>query len=104
MNLRLLCANLLLASPALAGDAITYVGEITGVVCSACKEHVTESLMKVHGVQTVEINPTNVPEIRHITIKAEKENLSATDVNNALAAAHGDTYKVTKLDKKAQAK
>ena len=104
MTLRrfVLALALLTSLPALAGDAITYVGEITGVVCSACKEHVTESLMKVDGVKTVEINPTNVPEIRHITIKAAKENFSASDANNALATAHGDTYKVTKLEKKAR--
>jgi copper chaperone CopZ len=88
------------AAPLFAADPVTYVGEITGVVCGACKEHVTEALMKVDGVKSVEIDPTNVPEIRHITVKATKENFSASDANNALAAAHGETYKVTKLAKK----
>ena len=105
MNLRrllLALALILTAAPAFlfAGEPATYEGEIKGVVCAACKEHVTESLLKVDGVKTVEIAPTNVPEIRHITIKAAKENFSASDANNALATAHGDTYKVTKLEKK----
>lgn len=100
MKLRSVFASLLLAVPAFAGDALTYEGEITGVVCPACKEHVTEALMKVQGVKSVDIAPTNVPEIRHLVIKAEKENFSATDVNNVLASAHGDSYKVTRLEKK----
>lgn len=83
-----------------AGDAVKYEGEITGIVCGACKEHVTEALMKVHGVKTVEIAPTNLPEIRHITITASKPDFSASDANNALSQAHGDTYKVTRLEKK----
>lgn len=92
---------LILASSAslFAGD-FTYEGQITGVVCGACKEHVTEALMKVDGIKSIEIAPTNVPEIRHITIKASKDNFSASDANNALAAAKGENYKVTKLDKK----
>lgn len=83
-----------------AGDVQKYEGEITGVVCPACQEHVTEALMKVDGVKAVEIAPTNVPTIRHIVISTAKEGFSAADANNALAAAHGETYKVTKLDKK----
>ena len=83
-----------------AGDVQKYEGEITGVVCPACQEHVTEALMKVDGVKSVEIAPTNVPTIRHIVITAAKEGFSAADANNALATAHGETYKVTKLDKK----
>jgi copper chaperone CopZ len=97
--LRALALSLVSGVTVFAGD-ITYEGQITGVVCGACKEHVTEALMKVDGIKSVEIAPTNVPEIRHITIKGSKENFSATDANNALAAAHGENYKVTKLDKK----
>ena len=96
---RTLAIVLATSAAAIAGD-ITYEGQITGVVCGACKDHVTEALMKVDGIKSVEIAPTNVPEIRHITIKGTKENFSASDANNALAAAHGENYKVTKLDKK----
>lgn len=83
-----------------AGEPVKYEGEITGIVCGACKEHVTEALMKVNGVKSVEIAPTNVPEIRHIIITAAKPEFSASDANNALASAHGDNYKVTRLEKK----
>ncbi len=101
MTLRAFLCSLVLAitGAAIAGDS-TYVGEITGVVCPACKEHVTTALMKVEGIKSIEIDPTNVPEIRHLTIKASKENFSASEANNALTAAHGDSYKVTKLEKK----
>lgn len=97
-----LCVLLLfsLCVSVIAGEPLKYEGEITGVVCGACKEHVTTTLMKIDGVKAVEIAPTNLPEIRHLTIKATKPDFSAADANNALATAHGETYKVTKLEKK----
>lgn len=85
---------------AVAGEPQKFEGEITGVVCPACQEHVTTALLKVDGIKNVEIAPTNVPEVRHITITTTKGTYSAAEANNVLAAAHGDSYKVTKLDKK----
>ncbi len=83
----------------LAADPVKFEGEITGVVCGACKDHVTSALMKVTGVKSVEIAPTNKPEIRHIIITAAKPEFSASDANKALAAEHGDNYKITRLAK-----
>ena len=83
----------------LAAEPVKFEGEITGVVCGACKDHVTSALMKVSGVKSVEIAPTNKPEIRHIIITAAKTEFSAADANKALAAEHGDNYKITRLAK-----
>ena len=99
MNLTRCCLALIaIATFSLAGEAKKLEGEITGVVCSACQEHVTTALMKVDGVTAVEIKPTNNPEVRHIAITTSKPAFSATDANNALAAANATTYKVTKLE------
>lgn len=71
-----------------------------GVVCGACKDHVVTSLAKLKGVKDIEISPTNLPEIRMLTIKAETAALTADEVNKLLTADHGDSYKVTMLAKK----
>ncbi len=94
----ILCA-LVLAPAVLAGDA-KFEGEITGLVCASCQEHVTGVLMKIDGVKNVEIVATNKPEIRHIIITSSKEAFTAEDANKALLAAHADSYKVTRLEKK----
>jgi copper chaperone CopZ len=96
----LLLALGLIAVSALADDAKQLQGEITGVVCAACQEHVTTALMKVEGIKNVEFKPTNNPEIRHIAITTTKPDFSASDANNALAAAKATNFKVTKLEAK----
>ena len=95
-----LSAALLLSIQAYAGDVVTFQGQITGVVCAACKDHVVSSLAKLKGVKDIEISPTNMPEIRVLTIKAETAALSAEDLNKLLTADHGESYKVTTLAKK----
>lgn len=97
----LVAASALLVSlPVLAGDTATFQGQITGVVCSACKDHVVTSLAKIKGVKDIEILPTNLPEVRMLMIKADTATLTAEEVNKLLAADHGGSYQVTKLEKK----
>jgi copper chaperone CopZ len=97
---RLLITFAALTTFTFAVDAKKLEGEITGVVCAACQEHVTTALMKVEGVKSVEFKPTNDPEVRHITLTTTNVTFSASDANNALAAAKATTYKVTKLEAK----
>jgi len=99
-SLPCLAAALLLSLQAFAGDVATFQGQITGVVCAACKEHVVSSLAKLKGVKDIEIAPTNVPEIRMLILKVETAALTADEVNKLLTADHGDSYKVTTLAKK----
>lgn len=95
-----LASTLLLSIQAMAGDVATFQGQITGVVCAACKDHVVSSLAKLKGVKDIEIAPTNVPEIRMLILKVETAALTADDVNKLLAADYGESYKVTTLAKK----
>lgn len=95
-----LASTLLLSIQAMAGDVATFQGQITGVVCAACKDHVVSSLAKLKGVKDIEIAPTNVPEVRMLILKVETATLTADDVNKLLAADHGESYKVTTLAKK----
>ena len=95
-----LATALLLSLPAFAGDVATFQGQITGVSCGACKDHVVTSLAKLKGVKDIEILPTNLPEVRMLMIKADTAALTAEEVNKLLAADHGESYKVTKLEKK----
>lgn len=83
-----------------AGELSTYQGQITGVVCASCKDHVLSSLGKVKGVKDIQIQPTNLPEVRLLTIKSESEELTADELNKALSTAHGESYKVTQLARK----
>lgn len=95
-----LTTALLLSLQTMAGDVATFQGQITGVSCGACKDHVVTSLAKLKGVKDIEISPTNLPEVRMLTIKAETAALTADEVNKLLTADHGESYKVTKLEKK----
>jgi copper chaperone CopZ len=88
----------LVTAMALSGaEPRSYSGDITGVVCSACKDHVITTLMKLQGISLVEIIPGEKPESRKIIVKCDRDTLSATELSNALALAHGDSYKVTDL-------
>jgi copper chaperone CopZ len=95
-----LASALLLSIQAIAGDVATFQGQITGVVCGACKDHVVSSLAKLKGIKDIEISPTNLPDIRMLTLKVETAALTAEDVNKRLTADHGENYKVTTWVKK----
>jgi len=95
-----LASALLLSIQAMAGDVATFQGQITGVVCGACKDHVVSSLAKLNGIKDIEISPTNLPEIRMLTLKVETAALTAEDVNKLLTSDHGESYKVTTWVKK----
>ena len=67
-----LLAALIVATPfvAQAGDAKhTFSGEITGVVCSACKKDVQTALAKnLAGVLNVIVEPSGKPDVQKLTI------------------------------------
>ncbi len=85
-------------SAANADTASSYVGEISGLVCASCKAEVVAGLAKLPGVTSVEITPSNNPEIRRITINATREALTSEEVNQALDKVSKD-FKVSKLAK-----
>jgi len=97
----LLSALALLATPALrAGDAATYEGTITGVVCVACKQHVTEALTaKLDGITEVKITPGQKEGEQKITIVSKKDDVTKDSASQALSSI-GNDYKILSLEKK----
>jgi hypothetical protein len=85
----------------LAGDAKhTYTGDITGVVCAACKAHVSEALTtKLPGVEKIAITKGEKEGVNTITIVSKDANVT----KDTAMAALGDlaqNYQITSLSKK----
>jgi copper chaperone CopZ len=102
MKLRLLFSALLLTvgSTLHAGDDVTYEGTITGVVCVACKQHVTEVLTaKLDGITEVKITPGAKDGEQKITIVSKKNDVTKDSATQALGSLT-DSYKILSLDKK----
>jgi copper chaperone CopZ len=97
----LLSALALVATPALrAADASTYEGTITGVVCIACKQHVTEALTsKLEGITEVKITPSDKDGEQKITIVSKKGDLTKDSAVQALGKLSED-YQILSLAKK----
>ena len=99
-NLILAALTLLSVASLQAGDASTYEGTITGVVCVACKQHVTEALTaKLDGITEVKITPGTKEGEQKITIVSKKNDITKDSATQALGALT-DSYKILSLDKK----
>lgn len=90
--LSLLAAFLTL--PVLAGDKpVTYVAEMTGMVCAGCKDHVTAAFTKLEGVSKVEIVPGEKPGAQKVTVTSTAPTLTKEQAVAALGAS-SSTYLV----------
>ncbi|MBE7498627.1 MAG: hypothetical protein HS117_27120 [Verrucomicrobiaceae bacterium] len=90
-----------LAVSVMAGDPKhTFTGEITGVVCAACKAHVTSALTeKLPGVEKIDITRGDKEGVNRITIVSRQADVT----KDTAMAALGDlakTYQILSLDKK----
>ena len=105
MKKMLLLLSLCLSLPALVAAADekavhTYEGAISGVVCAACKEHVTAALSKkLPGFVSVEIKNTDNPDAKKLTIVAANPDVTKDSVTTALGS-YAKNYSVLSLDKK----
>ena len=98
----LLAAAALSLSPALltAGDTHTFEGAITGVVCVACKQHVTEALTtSLEGVTEIKITPSEKDGEQKITIVSKKADVTKETAVKALGKL-ADDYQILSLEKK----
>lgn len=79
--------------PLIAADSkpVTYVAEMTGMVCAGCKDHVTASFTKLEGVSKVEIVPGEKPGTQKITVMSSKDTLTKEQAVAALGAS-ASTY------------
>ena len=92
----------LLASTSFAGDekSTTYTGEITGVVCAACKAHVTAALTeKLPGIEKVDITKGDKEGVNKITIVAKQADVTKDTAMAALGTL-ATSYEITSLEKK----
>jgi copper chaperone CopZ len=90
-----LCSLSHAAEPAKATD---YTATLNGVVCSACKEHVTVALKKLPGVEAVSFAKGDKEGTATVTFNSSSPTLTKEDAIKAL----GDdarTYEVVSLDK-----
>jgi copper chaperone CopZ len=83
------------AEPAKATD---YTATVKGVVCSACKEHVTVALKKLPGVETVSFAKGDKADTAVVTFNSSAPALTREDAVKALGedAQH---YEVVTLEK-----
>ena len=78
----------------------TYEGAITGVVCSACKEHVTAALTKkLPGVVSVDVKAGASPDVKKLTIVSTDAGVTKETATAALGS-YAKNYTIESLAKK----
>ncbi len=84
----------LFATPVMAGDAaVSYIAEMTGMVCAGCKDHVTASFTKLDGVSKVQIVPGDKPGTQKVTVTSTSPTLTKEQAVAALGSS-ASTYVV----------
>ncbi|HBJ86022.1 MAG TPA: hypothetical protein DDZ88_19570 [Verrucomicrobiales bacterium] len=74
-----------------ADKPVTYVADMSGMVCAGCKDHVTASLTKLEGVSKVEIVVGDKPGTQKVTITSTSSALTKELAVAALGSA-ASTY------------
>lgn len=84
-----------------AAAEVTYTGEISGVVCASCKEHVTTILMKkLEGAVSVDVKPGDKPDgNQQLVIVAKNDKITKEKANEALGT-FAKNYEIVSLAKK----
>lgn len=78
--------------------ATDYTATINGVVCSACKAHVTAALKKLPGVENVSIARGDKEGTATVTFNSSSAALTRDDAVKALGE-DAKTYEVLSLEK-----
>ncbi|MFZ4765859.1 MAG: heavy-metal-associated domain-containing protein [Roseimicrobium sp.] len=84
-----------------AGDATQatgYTATVTGVVCSACKMHVTAAFKKLPGVENVNFAKGDAEGTAKVTFNSSAPTLTKEDAVKALGV-DAKTYNVVSLEK-----
>lgn len=101
MRLLLIALSFSLLSFAQAADpaqATDYKATVSGVVCSACKAHVTEALKKLPGVETVSFAKGDKAGTATVTFNSTAPSLTKEDAVKALGE-DAKSYEVVSLEK-----
>lgn len=101
---KLFLALTLLVSAALhAADdkkTVTYEGEITGVVCSSCKAHITASLtQKLADVVSVDVKAGDTPDTQKLIVVSHSDSITKESATEALGS-YAKNYQILSLAKK----
>lgn len=98
----LLTLSLLATAGLHAADnkAITYEGEITGVVCASCKSHITAALtQKLTDVVSVNVKKGDTPDTQKLIVVANNPDITKESATEALGT-YAKNYQILKLEKK----
>ena len=94
------CLGLLSAASSADEKPHTYEGAITGVVCAACKEHITVALTKkLPGVVSVGVKATDSPDSKILTIVSTDPGVTKESANAALGS-YAKNYQILSLARK----
>lgn len=80
------------------GKPTTYTAEVTGVVCAACKMHVTAIFKKLPGVDKVEFAKGGKEGTQKVTFASTAAGLTREDAIKVLGSASNE-YSILSLDK-----
>ncbi len=75
-----------------------YTAEVTGVVCAACKAHITEAFKKLPGVDKVEFAKGEKEGTQKVSFASSATSLSKEDAVKALGEAAKE-YSILSLNK-----
>jgi hypothetical protein len=99
-SITLFAALLLSVSAADDKAQFTYEGDITGVVCVSCKEHVTAALkQKLPGVVSVDVKNTDSPDSKKLIVVSTDANVTKDAAVKALGS-YAKNYNILSLAKK----
>ena len=85
--LTLFCAITAFFNIVLAADLpkqVTYQGDVAGVMCVACSDHVKTALLKLPGVEKVSVLPGDKPGLNKLIIVAHSSSITQASANDAL--------------------
>ncbi len=82
----LLVSLFFITSCGIAGEPVTflYQGEVAGVMCSACSNHVQTALAKIPGVKNVSVLPAKDGGLPRLEITATSASITREDCVKAL--------------------
>ena len=79
----------------------TFSGEITGVVCTACKNDVQTALAKnLTGVVNVTVEPSGKPDVQKLTIVSTSDQVTVDAATKALGDDAKDFHILSLNEKK----
>lgn len=67
-----------------ADKPVSYIAEMTGMVCAGCKDHVTASFSKLDGVTAVVIVPGDKAGTQKVTVTSTSSSLTKEQAVAAL--------------------